>query len=204
MADKKPTRKRGASLSISNIDPLVKTEYARLAVIADMTQAEFTRTLLSNYKCFNLDFSKEEQERLEVALQKTPSSLKNKIKRSILRHVESAINRPSKVINNDINARTSSHSANARVDALLDQILRHNETAANWYDKIFITKSSMQSYVQQQKGLNAVCLTPGKTVIDRCLERNKELISTHHLEQGLDSSHNSKAYYARAKKHKFN
>jgi hypothetical protein len=204
MADKKPTRKRGASLSISSIDPLVKIEYARLAVIADMTQAEFTRTLLSNYKCFNLDFSKEEQERLEVALQKTPSSLKNKIKRSILRHVESAINRPSKVINNDINARTSSHSANARVDALLGQILKHNEIVDNWYDKIFITKSSMQSYVQQQKGLNTSCLTPGKTVIDRCLERNKELIATHHLEQGLDSSHNSKAYYARSKKHKFN
>jgi hypothetical protein len=204
MADKKPTRKRGASLSISSINPLVKIEYARLAVIADMTQAEFTRTLLSNYKCFNLDFSKEEQERLEVALQKTPSSLKNKIKRSILRHVESAINRPSKVINNDINARTSSHSANARVDALLGQILKHNEIVDNWYDKIFITKSSMQSYVQQQKGLNTSCLTPGKTVIDRCLERNKELIATHHLEQGLDSSHNSKAYYARSKKHKFN
>ncbi|GEM_PF-4152251 len=204
MTDKKPTRKRGASLSISSIDPLVKTEYARLAVISDMTQAEFTRTLLSNYKCFNLDFSKEEQERLDIALQKTPSSLKNKIKRSILRHVESAINRPTKVINNDINAKTSSHSANARADALLGQILKHNKMVANWYDKIFITKSSMQSYVQQQKGLNAGCLTPGKTVIDRCLERNKELIATHHLEQGLDSSHNSKAYYARSKQHKFN
>lgn len=70
MTDRKPTRKRGASLSISSIDPLVKIEYARLAVVADMTQAEFTRTLLGNYKCFNLDFSKEEQERLEVALQK--------------------------------------------------------------------------------------------------------------------------------------
>ena len=204
MTDKKPTRRRGASLSISNIDPLVKTEYARLSVIADMTQAEFTRTLLGNYKCFNLDFSKEEQERLEVALQKTPSSLKNKIKRSILRHVESAINRPSKVINNNINAKTSSYSANVRADALLGQILKHNETVANWYDKIFITKSSMQSYVQQQKGLNAGCLTPGKTVIDRCLERNKELIAAHHLEQGLDSNHNSKAYYARLKAHKFN
>ena len=204
MTDKKPTRKRGASLSISNIDHLVKTEYTRLAVIADMTQAEFTRTLLANYKCFNLDFGKEEQERLEVALQKTPSSLKNKIKRSILRHVESAINRPSKVINNDINAKTSSYSANARADSLLNQILKHNEMSANWYDKIFITKSSMQSYVQQQKGLNAGGLTPGKTVIDRCLERNKELITAHHLEQGLDSSHNSKAYYARSKKHKFN
>ena len=204
MTDKKPTRKRGASLSISNIDPLVKTEYARLAVLANMTQAEFTRTLLGNYKYFNLDFSKEEQERLEVALQKTPSSLKNKIKRSILRHVESSINRPTKVINNDINARTSSHSANARADALLGQILKHNEMSANWYDKIFITKSSMQSYVQQQKGLNVSSLTPGKTVIDRCLERNKELITAHHLEQGLENSHNSKAHYARLKAHKFN
>lgn len=204
MTDKKPTKKRGASLSISNIDPLVKTEYARLAVIADMTQAEFTKTLLGNYKCFNLDFSKEEQERLEVALQKTPLSLKNKIKRSILRHVETAINRPTKVINNDINAKTSSHSANARADSLLDQILMHNETAANWYDKIFITKSSMQSYAQEQRKLNENSLMPGKAVVDRCLERRKELIAAHHLEQGLDSSHNSKAYYARSKKHKFN
>jgi hypothetical protein len=204
MTDKKPTRKRGASLSISSIDPLVKTEYARLAVLADMTQAEFTRTLLGNYKCFNLDFSKEEQERLEVALQKTPASLKNKIKRSILRHVETAINCPTKVINNDINAKTSSHSANARADALLGQILKHNETTSNWYDKIFVTKSSMQSYVQKQKGLNAGGLASGKTVIDRCLERNKELITAHHLEQGLDSNHNSKAHYARLKAHKFN
>lgn len=204
MTDKKSTRKRGASLSISGIDPLIKSEYARLAVIANMTQAEFARTLLSNYKCFNLDFSKEEQERLDIALEKTPSSLKKKIKRSILRHVESEINRPSKVINNDINAKTSSRSANARADALLDQIIKHNELATNWYNKIFITKSSMQSYVQQQRGLKAGSLIPGKTVIDRCLERNKELITAHHLEQGLDSNHNSKAYYARLKEQKWN
>ena len=204
MTDKKPTRKRGASLSISGIDPLVKSEYARLAVNANMTQAEFARALLGNYKCFNLDFSKEEQERVDIALQKTPSSLKKKIKRSILRHVESEINRPSKVINNDINAKTSSRSANARADALLGQIMKHNELVANWYNKIFISKSSMQTYVQQQKGLDAGCLTPGKTVIDRCLERNKELIAAHHLEQGLGSNHNSKAYYTRLKEQKLN
>lgn len=204
MTDKKPARKKRVSLSVSGIDPLVKSEYARLAVMAGKTQAEFTRILLDNYKCFNLDFNKEEQARLDTALQKTPSSLKNKIKRSILRHVETAINRSIKVVNNDINAKTSSYSANARADALLDQIIKHNELVANWYDKIFITKSSMQSYAEEKRKLNENSLTPGKTVINRCLERNKELIATHHLEQGLDNSHNSKAYYARLKQCKFN
>jgi hypothetical protein len=202
MTDKKPTpkRKRGASLSISGIDPAVKKEFAQLSIIANMTQAEFTRILLSNYKHLNVEFDQVEQERLDTALEKSPVLLKRKIKKSILRHIDAIINSPSEETDKaDISIKTSPRSADSRADSLLDQILKHNETASNWYDKIFITKSSIQVYAKEQRKLGNDSLMPGKAVLDRCLERHKEAIEAHHRDQGLGSSHNNKAYYARLK-----
>ena len=200
MNDKKPRTRKGLSLSISGIDKLIKSEFTDLALSKNITQAQFLAVLLSNYKNFYISLNEEEQEIMDKACKIAPNTLKKKIKKGALRHATNLINtqRTKKDIV-DTNAKNSPRAADARADALLEQIFKHNDAATNWYDKIFITKTALLDHCQEQKELNPQSISIGKAVLDRCLERCKGLIENHHKKHKLESKHNTRAYYERLK-----
>jgi hypothetical protein len=200
MNDKKPRTRKGLSLSISGIDKLIKSEFIDLALSKNITQAQFLAVLLNNYRNFYIPLNEEEQRIIDKACKIAPNTLKKKIKSGALRHAANLVNtqRTTKDIV-DPNARNSPRAADARADALLGQIFKHNEAATNWYDKIFITKAALLDHCQEQKELNPKSISIGKAVLDRCLERCRMLIENHHKEHKLESKHNTRAYYERLK-----
>jgi hypothetical protein len=200
MNDKKPRARKGLSLSISGIDKLIKSEFIDLALSKNITQAQFLAVLLNNYKNFYISLNQEEQEIMGKACKIAPNTLKKKIKNGTLRHARNIINIP-KIKKDDVdtNAKNSPRAADARADALLGQIFKHNEATTKWYDKIFITKTALLDRSQKQKELNSESVSIGKAVLDRCLERNRMLIENHHKEHKLESKHNTVAYYERLK-----
>jgi hypothetical protein len=200
MNDKKPRIRKGLSLSISGIDKLIKSEFIDLALSKNITQAQFLAVLLNNYKNFYIPLNQEEQEIMGKAYRIAPNTLKKKIKNGALRHASNLVNTQRTVKNVvDTNAKNSPRAADARADALLEQIFKHNEAATNWYDKIFITKTALLDRCQEQKELNPESVSIGKAVLDRCLERCRVLIENHHKEHKLESKHNTRAYYERLK-----
>lgn len=200
MSKKKPTSRRGESLSISGINPVVKNEFIELTLSNKTTQAQLLATLLNNYRNFYIDLSKEEQKLMQEALILAPTSLKKKIKRGALRYAIDIVNfQKTDKRDIDINIKNSSKAADVRADALLNQIFKHNDTSTNWYDKIFIKKTSVLDYAIEQKELKPESFCVGKVVLDRCLERNKILINNHHKKHELENDHNTKAYYERLK-----
>ena len=200
MNDKKPRTKKGLSLSISGIDKLVKSEFIDLALSKNITQAQFLAVLLNNHRNFYIPLNEEEQRIMDKACKIAPNTLKKKIKSGALRYAANLVNtqRTKKDIV-DPNVRNSPRAADARADALLGQIFKHNEAATNWYDKIFITKAALLDHCQEQKELNPKSISVGKAVLDRCLERCRMLIENHHKEHKLESKHNTRAYYERLK-----
>jgi hypothetical protein len=200
MNDKKPRTRKGLSLSISGIDKLIKSEFIDLALSKNITQAQFLAILLNNYRNFYIPLNEEEQEIMGKACKIAPNTLKKKIKNGALRHAANLINtQKTKKDIVDTNAKNSPRAADARADALLEQIFKHNEAATNWYDKIFITKTALLDRSQEQKELNPESISIGKAVLDRCLERSRMLIENHHKEHKLESKHNTRAYYERLK-----
>jgi hypothetical protein len=200
MDDKKPRTRKGLSLSISGIDKLVKSEFIDLALSKNITQAQFLAILLNNHRNFYIPLNEEEQRIMDKACKIAPNTLKKKIKSGALRYAANLVNtqRTKKDIV-DPNVRNSPRAADARADALLGQIFKHNEAATNWYDKIFITKAALLDHCQEQKELNPKSISIGKAVLDRCLERCRVLIENHHKEHKLESRHNTRAYYERLK-----
>lgn len=200
MTNKKPTKRKGESLSISGLEGLVKNEFIVAALTDKVTQSQFLATLLNNYKNFYSPLNKEEQKLMQQAMELAPSTLKKKIKRAALRYAADIVNFQ-KVDKHtiDINKKNSSSAADARADALLQIIFEHNDSATNWVDKILITKTSVLKCAAEQKEFNPGSLCIGKNVLDRCLERNKTLINDHHKKHELRSDHNTKAHYERLK-----
>jgi len=200
MSKKKKTNKKANALSISGIEEVVKSEFIHLAIINNITQAQFLATLLNNYKNFYAPLNKEEQEIMQQALKLAPKSLEKKIKRGALRYATDIINLQ-KVDKStiDISIRNSPKSADLRADHLIEEIFKHNDTTTNWYDKIFINKNSILDYSEKQKELKPNTISIGKAVLDRCLERLFLVIKDHHKKHSLDIHHNTKAYYERLK-----
>ncbi len=82
-----------------------------------------------------------------------------------------------------------------RIERCIRDIFEHNENAKEWYDKVFITPTSLQKYMLAQdlgtarySNLSGVC------------NQLQDEIDKHHREHEIDDTHNAKAAIARRKK----
>ena len=164
-----------------------------------MTHIEFAKVLLENYKYFNIEIEEKDKVIINQALSIAPNTYKNKVRKAALRYAVNIVESDNLDSTIDENKTNSSKAADKRADNLLETIFKHNETATNNYDKIFITKSSFLEFANKAKEDGNIKVTTSKLVIARCLERRRALIEDHHDKQGLDDTHNLKSYYARLK-----
>lgn len=199
MIKDKSNKSKRIGLSLTGITPEFKIEYDNLAKDNRMTHTEFAKVLLENYKYFNIEVEEKDKDIINHALSIAPNTYKNKVKKSVLRYAANIIESNNLDSNVDENKTNSSKSADKRADNLLEMLFKHNETATNNYDKIFINKSSFLEFINKIKNDGKAKFTTSKAVIARCLERRRTLIEAHHNEQGLDASHNLKSYYVRLK-----
>jgi len=191
--------KKRLGMSLTGVTAEFKNEYDDLAKNCNMTHTEFAKVLLESYKNFNIDLSEKELVIIKQALKTAPTTYKKKVRKSVLRCATSIIDSNSPNSNIDTNKINSGKSADKRVDDLLELMFKHNKDATNKYDKIFISKSSLLSFINKAKEAGEIKVTTSKAVIDRCLERRRSLIEAHHTEQELDDNHNLKAHYERLK-----
>ena len=197
MTIRKPTKRIG--ISLTGVTAEFKSEYDKLAKNKNMTHIEFAKVLLENYKHFNVDFIETEIAIIDQALHTAPITYRKKIKKSVLRCATGVVDSNTTDATVDTDKINSSKAADKRVDILLQLMFKHNKTASNKYDKIFISKSSLLEFINKAKEAGDIAMTTSKAVINRCLERRRSLIEAHHVEQALNSSHNLKAYYERLK-----
>jgi hypothetical protein len=193
--------KEFGALCISRIAQHIRRAFIKLAIDNKMTQGQLLTLIFNNYQNLSVEFSKQESSIIEQAKEIAPGTLKKKIRKGVLRYANDIINLKdlpaASVV--DISMKNSAKAADVRADALIAKIFEHNNHAANWYDKILLTKSSVLDYVEKQKTLEPEVICIGKLVLDRCLERNKELIKHHHEQHKLKNNHNTIAYYERLK-----
>lgn len=199
MTTEKSNKSKRIGLSLTGITPEFKIEYDNLAKDNRMTHTEFAKVLLENYKHFNIEVEEKDKNIINQALSIAPNTYKNKVKKAVIRYATNIVESNNLDSTIDENKTNSSKSADKRADNLLEMIFKHNESATNNYDKIFITKSSFLDFANKIKNDGKTKFTTSKAVIVRCLERRRALIEAHHNEQGLDDSHNLKSYYERLK-----
>ena len=199
MTIEKSKRLKRLGISLTGVTPEFKIEYDNLAKDNNLTHTEFAKLLLDSYKYFNIEIEEKDKVIINQALKIAPNTYKNKIKKAVLRYAINIIESNNLDLNIDENKTNSSKSADKRADNLLEMLFKHNESATNNYDKIFITKSSFLEFINKLKNDGKTKLTTSKSVIARCLERRRKLIENHHNEQELNDTHNLKSYYERLK-----
>jgi len=199
MTIEKPKQTKHLALSVSGVTAELKSEYLQLAKKRGMTQGEFARVLLENYKNFNVDLTKTDADTIKQALRIAPLTYKSKLKKVILSCANSVVSSNEADASIDTTKINSAKAADKRVDDLLELMFKQNETATSKNGKTFISKSSFLDFISKTKESGAIEVVTSKAVINRCLERRSSLIEAHHAEHELNVSHNLKAHYARLK-----
>ena len=199
-ADDNKNAKKTKTLAINNFPPDLHKVFSDLAKSRNLTQAELFTLMLNDYLSLGFDFNATEAAIMQEAKTLFPGTYEKRLKKTVLGYAESLINfenNPSNPV--DVNNKNSRRAARARAENLIEQMINQNNTASNWYDKIFLTKSSVLDYASKQKQSNPNAIVPGKAVLNCCLERNRERIEQHHAEHKLTPEHNATAYYERRK-----
>ena len=189
------------SLYIGRVKQSEREVFERLVSDSNLdTHKQLFTAMINTYQSLRPEFDNAESAIMQEARKLAPKNFDKSIKRAALRCAKNIIeqsNKPPRPI--DTSLKNSSKSADVRADILITEIFEHNELADNWYDKILLTKSSILDYAKKQKSTDSTNIAIGKVVLDRCLERNQELIERHHEKQGLESNHNIAAHYERLK-----
>ena len=192
--------KKREILSISNVPPVLHQAFSDLAMSKKLPHNKLFAQVFYHYLNFPFELSCEESLVMKEANAIAPNSLGKKIKKMVLRYSEHLISlkdKPEAIVNTKI--KNSAKAADARADALIEQIFNNNNNANHWYDKPLITKTSILDYASKQKATDPEAIVSGKLVLDRCIERHKEQIKRHHEEHKLTPNHNAIAHYERLK-----
>jgi len=192
--------KKREILSISNVPPVLHQAFSDLAMSKKLPHNKLFAQVFYHYLNFPFELSCEESLIMQEANAIAPNSLGKKIKKMVLRYSEHLISlkdKPEAIVNTKI--KNSAKAADARADALIEQIFNNNNNANHWYDKTLITKTSILDYASKQKATDPEAIVSGKLVLDRCIERHKEQIKRHHEEHKLTPNHNAIAHYERLK-----
>jgi hypothetical protein len=192
--------KKREILSISNVPPVLHQAFSDLAISKKVTHNKLFAQVFYHYLNFPFELNNEESLIIQEANAIAPNSLGKKIKKMVLRYSEHLISlkdKPEAIVNTKI--KNSAKAADARADALIEQIFNNNNNANHWYDKTLITKTSILDYASKQKATDPEAIVSGKLVLDRCIERHKEQIKRHHEEHKLTPNHNAIAHYERLK-----
>jgi hypothetical protein len=192
--------KRPKVLAINNINQSLHKTFVDLAKSRHIYQSQLFTEAFNHYLNFRFELDGTESSIMQEAYAIAPNTLGKKIKKMVLRYAEYLISlkdKPEAPVNTKV--KNSAKAADARADALIEQIFTNNNDAKHWYDKVLITKTSILDYAAKQKAADPDTIISGKLVLDRCLERHKEQIKQHHAEHGLTPNHNAIAHYERLK-----
>ena len=189
------------TITFNRIATHINQDFEKLAEDNKATKKQLFVSMLNNYKNLSLEFNETEVALIKQAKEVALQAFKKAAKKAILQCAKKVRDMEDQLKDTTIDPslKNSARSADVRADTLITKIFEHNELADNWYDKTLLTKSSVLDFIEKQKQLDPETIAIGKVVLDRCLERNKELIQLHHEEHELKSNHNVKAHYERLK-----
>lgn len=193
------------SLTIRHLEPPMYQDFVKTAKSQRLQYHQLFQQAFTFYQNFFISLDDSELATMLEARMQAPQTLAKRIKKIALHYAQEIIaakDKPPKAIS--IQTKNSAASAQARADALIQEIFTHNDNAARWYDKILLTKSSILEYAKKKKRQDTTSISIGYLVLDRCLERYQEQINDHHKQHELDPKHNSRAYYERLKTNKEN
>ena len=187
------------SIKISNLEETVKDDFVKTAKELNITQKELFDDMWNTYKLFKIKFNVEEKEQFNNVISTFPDLFTKRIKHTIKKLNERLSWSSSNENETDIKYRNSSKSGFNRVKIFVDEMMKHNEDAKEWYDKKRINQKSIFDYAKERKLFESNLLAVGHSSIKQYISVNKIMIEEHNKKHGLSKDHNLKTHYFKMK-----
>ncbi len=187
------------SIKISNLEETVKDDFVKTAKELNITQKELFDDMWNTYKLFKIKFNVEEKEQFNNVISTFPDLFTKRIKNTIKKLNERLSWSSSNENETDIKYRNSSKSGFNRVKIFVDEMMKHNEDAKEWYDKKRINQKSIFDHAKERKLVESNILAVGHSSIKQYISVNKIMIEEHNKKHGLSKDHNLKTHYFKMK-----
>jgi hypothetical protein len=187
------------SIKISNLEENVKDDFVKTAKELNITQKELFDDMWNTYKLFKIKFNVEEKEQFNNVIITFPDLFTKRIKNTIKKLNERLSWSSSNENETDIKYRNSSKSGFNRVKIFVDEMMKHNEDAKEWYDKKRINQKSIFDHAKERKLFESNLLAVGHSSIKQYISVNKIMIEEHNKKHGLSKDHNLKTHYFKMK-----
>ena len=157
-------------------------------------------TILKTHQFFNFKLSEEEKETLEYINNTVPDIFEKKIKQVISTLGNKLKN--TDYDDADLSLKNSSKSSFLRVEKIVDELVKQNETVKEWFDRRYINQKTIFEFAKEKKRLTPDFLAVSSRSIKQYLAINKNKIDEYNKKHDMSEDHNLKVYYFKLKQSK--
>lgn len=157
-------------------------------------------SLLNTHHFFNFKLSEEEKETLEYITNTVPDIFGKKIKQVI-----SALGNKLKNTDYDdadLSLKNSSKSSFLRVEKIVDELVKQNDTVKEWFDRRYINQKTIFEFAKEKKRSIPDFLAVSSRSIKQYLSINKNKIDEYNKKHNISEDHNLKVHYFKLKQSK--
>jgi len=156
--------------------------------------------ILDIYRYFNLKLSDEDKVNLKYLNETVPDIFVKKIKR-LIESMGNKLKNPN-YDNANTNIKNSSKSAFLRVEKIVEELAKQNDTVKEWFERKYINQKTIFEFAKNKKLQNPKSLAVSSRVIKQYLSINKNKIDGYNKKYDMSANHNLKAHYENMKNDK--
>ena len=98
--------------------------------------------------------------------------------------------------------KNSSKSSFLRVEKIVDELVKQNETVKEWFDRRYINQKTIFEFAKEKKRLTPDFLAVSSRSIKQYLAINKNKIDEYNKKHDMSEDHNLKVHYFKLKQSK--
>lgn len=149
-----------------------------------MGHGELINKLCENYKIFGDVLTQDDIRNLTAKAEEQNISLKDALKNAIYFYLN-----PKKLTRTTNALHKKSQSADQNFKTVIDLMMDHNDKAQDLYDKIFITRYSIKTYVREHQDVFSF-ISFSEDVLKRGEKQFAVTLEKHHAKHNIGTDHN--------------
>ena len=180
-------------LRIGKIEEKIFDDFTKIVEVRNISRVKLFTEYYELNNLFDFNFTDEEKENIVKIKEVLPDALAQRLKKCIISLSKRIDCLGSK--ETIVGSRNSTNSGFLRIKTIVDEMMKNNDKAKEWYDKRFINQKSIFDHGQQAKQLDDNKMGVGVNSIKQYLAVNKVSVEEHHTKHKIDKSHNLKVHY---------
>lgn len=180
-------------LRVGKIEEKIFDDFIKIVDERNISRGKLFTEYYELNNLFDFNFTDEEKDDIAKIKEVLPDALAQRFRKCITSLSKRIDGLGSK--ETIVGSRNSTNSGFMRIKNIVDEMMKNNDEAKEWYDKRFINQKSIFDHGQQAKQMDDNKMGVGVNSIKQYMSVNKTSIKEHHVKHDIDKSHNLKVHY---------